>query len=93
MPRRTPKMTPEEALGEVIRAIRLQRGLSQEELSFACGMHRTYISLIERGINSPSLRTLIAIATALQAKPSQLLGCVEHSVGESHFPSRSFKCS
>lgn len=84
--------TPEEAFGRVMRSIRRQRGLSQEALSFACERHRTYVSLIERGENSPSLRTLFRIAAALKAKPSQVLACVEAAVGEHRFDTTPFSC-
>lgn len=66
-------MTPEQAFGQVVRELRQQRGLSQEALSFACGRHRTYVSLIERGKNSPSLKTLWLIAGALQVSPTDLV--------------------
>lgn len=42
-------MTPEEAFGKVLREIRLEHSLSQEELGFESNYHRTYISLLERG--------------------------------------------
>ena len=57
----TPKgeiiMTPEEAFGKVLREIRHEHSLSQEELGFENSYHRTYISLLERGRKSPSLNT------------------------------------
>jgi transcriptional regulator with XRE-family HTH domain len=70
-------LSPEQALGEVIRELRQRRGLSQEELSFACHRHRTYVSLIERGKNSPSMRTLWLIAEALEVRPSEVIRKVE----------------
>ena len=73
--------TPEQALGQVIRELRERRGLSQEALSFACGRHRTYISLIERGKNSVSIRTLWMIAEALEVKASELVRRVERDIG------------
>ena len=51
--------------GEVIRELRRKGGLSQEEFGFECELHRTYISLLERGKRIPSLTTIIQLATAL----------------------------
>jgi transcriptional regulator with XRE-family HTH domain len=68
---------PNAAFGQVIRELRLERGLSQEALSFACGRHRTYISLLERGHNSPSLDTVWVIAAALEVQPSEIVAGVE----------------
>ena len=65
------------AFGSVIRELREERGLSQEALSFACGRHRTYVSLIERGKNSPSIQTLWMLAEALEIRPSEILQRVE----------------
>jgi transcriptional regulator with XRE-family HTH domain len=46
-------------------------------LSFAAERHRTYVSLLERGRNSPSMRTLWLMADALGVKPSEILRRVE----------------
>ena len=67
----------EAAFGAVVRELREKRGLSQEELSFACSRHRTYVSLIERGKNSPSIATLWLIAEALEVRPSEIIRRVE----------------
>ena len=64
-------------LGREISARRKLAGLSQERLSFACGLHRTYIGSIERGIKSPTVRTLRAIAAALDTSAAELLQAVE----------------
>jgi len=53
------------AFGRRVRAKREERGLSQEELAHASGLHRTYVSQIERGLKSPSLATIYALAAAL----------------------------
>jgi transcriptional regulator with XRE-family HTH domain len=63
----------DQALGDVLREIRLHKGLSQEELALACDRHRTYVSLLERGRNSPSVRPLFVIAQALEVSPSSVL--------------------
>lgn len=65
------------AFGRVLREFRLEAGLSQEALSFICGRHRTYVSLIERGKNSPSMTTLWLLAEALEVLPSEIVRRVE----------------
>ena len=51
--------------GERLRYLRLNNGLSQEELADRCGLDRTYIGGIERGERNPSLVNIDRIATAL----------------------------
>ncbi len=63
----------EEAFGAVVRRRRQQLGLSQEKLAELSTLHRTYISQIERGLKSPSLKAMAAIAKALTVKLSVLL--------------------
>lgn len=67
------RRSTEETFGEVLREVRLERGLSQEELGQACDRHRTYISRLERGANSPTLSTIVQLADALGVRPSDLL--------------------
>jgi transcriptional regulator with XRE-family HTH domain len=71
------RLTAEQAFGQVLRSIRQGRGLSQEELGFDSGYHRTYISLLERGINSPSLATILKLSSVLQIRGSEVLRRVE----------------
>lgn len=52
-------------LGERVKRLRRQVGLSQEELAHLAGMDRTYISQIERGACNPSLIALLNVAEAL----------------------------
>lgn len=75
--RAQPALTLEQAFGNVLRKFRTARGLSQEKLAFACDRHPTFISLIERGQRSPTLRTLFLLAKALEVKPSRLVADVE----------------
>ena len=70
-----------EIFGKVIRGLRRERGLSQEELGFESNLHRTYISLLERGKRIPTLTTLIRLATALNMPPSEIVRRVETRVG------------
>jgi transcriptional regulator with XRE-family HTH domain len=57
--------TIEVQFGRRIRELRTARGLSQEELAFRAGVHRTYLGGIERGERNPSLRNISRIAEAL----------------------------
>lgn len=68
---------PKETLGRVLAKRRRAAGFSQENLAFECGLHPTYISQIERGLKSPTVRTLCAIAQALSVKASEILRDVE----------------
>lgn len=52
-------------LGQRVKALRLQAGLSQEAFAEKCGLDRTYLSGIERGIRNPTLEVLNIIATGL----------------------------
>jgi transcriptional regulator with XRE-family HTH domain len=71
------KMTVELALGREIKKAREVLQKSQEALAFEAGLHRTYISLIERGKKSPTLAVIVRLAKALGIKPSELLRRVE----------------
>lgn len=59
--------------GLTISALRVERGLSQEELAHLAGLHRTFISLIELGKRQPTLTTVFDLAAALDVRPSVLL--------------------
>jgi len=48
----------EKAFGPVLQQVRRERGLSQEQLGFDSGYHRTYISFLERGKKNPTLSTI-----------------------------------
>jgi transcriptional regulator with XRE-family HTH domain len=63
----------ERAFGEVLRQIRKGLGVSQESLGFDSSLDRTYISLLERGLKSPTIRTLFAVAKVLDVRPSDVL--------------------
>ena len=63
--------------GQVIRQRRLKLGLSQEAFANQAGLHRTYVSLLERGERNPSLAVIEVLSTALGASMHELLGDVE----------------
>jgi transcriptional regulator with XRE-family HTH domain len=65
------------ALGQAIHELRLDAGVSQEELARRASLHRTYIGGIERGERNVSFANLLKIADALSERPSQLLSRYE----------------
>ena len=60
-------------LAENVKHYRKEAGLSQEDLAFDTGLHRTYISSIERGKRNVSSENVAKIADALHKMPYQLL--------------------
>jgi DNA-binding XRE family transcriptional regulator len=63
-----------EMLGGRIHHFRTQRGLSQGQLARKAGIHRMHLSALERGVRSPCLGALIALAEALDMTPDELMG-------------------
>ena len=68
---------PNVALGRVIARLREADGISQEELAERAGVHRTYISQLERGIKSPTLNILVRISGSLGVRSSELVRLME----------------
>ena len=60
--------------GQVVRRRREEAGLSQEALADAARLHRTYISLLERGQRQPQLETIRALARGLGTTMAELVG-------------------
>lgn len=65
-PRRSKPRSPEHAaLGEAVRQLRLEAGMSQEELAASAGTDLTQVGGVERGVRNPSYTTLLRLAAAL----------------------------
>jgi len=60
-------------LGKNIRALRTAKGLSQEQFAFDAGIHRTYVSGVERGARNPSLTVIERFAKALDITTGELI--------------------
>lgn len=58
--------------GESVAKKRKGTGLSQEQLAFKAGLHRTYIGMVERGEKNITLKNIIKISIALECKPGEL---------------------
>lgn len=66
-------MTPQERFAVNLRRARLSAGISQEELGRRCDLHRTEVSLLERGGREPGLATIVRLCGALETEPEDLL--------------------
>lgn len=71
------RLLPEKRLGAAIRSAWLAAGWSQEELSFQCGLHRTYIGAVERGEKNLTLKSLVRITKSMQHSGAILLFVAE----------------
>ena len=60
-------------LGLNIQRLRHEKGWSQEDLAFESGLHRTYISGIERGIRNPTVTIVAKLAKTLGVGSGRLL--------------------
>ncbi len=69
-------MEPAIAFGKVLRQLREEAGLTQEQLGFEAELRRTYVSILELGQQQPSLTTIIKLAEALNCSPGKLIDMV-----------------
>jgi XRE family transcriptional regulator, regulator of sulfur utilization len=69
---------PALAFGSAVREMRLQAGLSQEELASAAMVERSHMGKIERGEHIPNLVLILRLAKALSVSPGTL---VDRAVG------------
>lgn len=66
-------MDVKKRLGTNLRRLRAAKGLSQEAFAFEAGIHRTYVSDIERGARNPTITVVENLAIALGVTASDLL--------------------
>lgn len=66
-------MAIQHILGANVRRIRERKGWSQDALSEVSGLHRTYISGIERGVRNPTVAIVQRLAAALQVPIEELV--------------------
>lgn len=67
------ELNPEAAFGLVIRELRNQLDISQEKLALISDMDRTFISLLERGLRQPSLKSILRLSESLKIRPGELI--------------------
>lgn len=71
------KTQTNKAIGMAIKEFRVRRGYSQEALADRAGLDRSYISLVERGMRSPSFDTLLCFAAGLSMQLSVIVSRAE----------------
>ena len=64
-------------LGLIIQKLRKDANISQEELAFKAGVHRTYIGMVERGEKNITILNLKKISNALEIQISEIFKLVE----------------
>jgi len=74
-----PRSGPEKAFGIVLREIREQAGLSRLDVYVKFGIDRTQLSAIERGVQSPTLRTIVRLSKAFRVSTTELMRRMEKS--------------
>jgi transcriptional regulator with XRE-family HTH domain len=71
--KRTHKGKLRDILAKNMRRLRAQRGVSKEALAHECGIHRTYLSWVERSERNVSIDNIARIAKGLRVDPWLLL--------------------
>jgi transcriptional regulator with XRE-family HTH domain len=75
-------MKLEQAFGQILREYRKKANLSQEKLAQESDLDRTYISLLERGLRQPSIKTVFKLSTALKIPSTEIISALETMVNE-----------
>ena len=70
-------LEPDQAFGQALRSLRTKRKWTQTDLALRADVDRNYVSLIELGRNSPSVRLMFRLCDALDITPSDMLKDVE----------------
>lgn len=72
----------EKAFAEALRELRTEKGLSQERLALESGYHRTYVGILERGMQNPTLRTITRLAKVLGVSAAKVVERFEQKMGK-----------
>ncbi|MGW1005058.1 helix-turn-helix domain-containing protein [Streptomyces sp. NPDC002520] len=76
-PPAAPRPPHDDGIGQHLRRERLERGFTLEALAEKTGLSRSYLSNVERDVNSPTINTLRTIVDALGTTLSQLFRAVD----------------
>ena len=66
------KLSTKSLFGKALRALREDRGYSQEELAERAGLHRNYVGGVERGERNVALENIVKLAGALSVRTRDL---------------------
>jgi transcriptional regulator with XRE-family HTH domain len=72
-------MNLSKVFGDVLRELRKDANISQEELADMANLDRSYISILERGLKQPSLQTIFILSNSLKITPSKFIEKVENA--------------
>jgi len=61
------------AFSQALKAIRTEKGLTQEQLAYGAKVHRTYIAFLEGARKQPSIDAVFKIAKGLDISPGELI--------------------
>jgi transcriptional regulator with XRE-family HTH domain len=78
-------MEPRDRFATNLRKARQSKRISQEELGFRCELHRTEISLLERGGREPRLGTIVKLCGALETTPEELCAGIRWNTKSQRF--------
>jgi len=74
-------------LGQCIKELRRQKGLTQVEFSEKCGFYQTYLSRIENGLSNPTINAIEIVANALEMSVYELFEFMQISYTKRKKPS------
>jgi transcriptional regulator with XRE-family HTH domain len=74
-----PVVGAEKAFGQAFQGLRKALGISQERIALEAGCDRTTVSLIERGLVSARLDTIVRMCQIMKIRPSELMRKMEES--------------
>ena len=74
-------MRLEQAFGENLRSLRLQRNLTQADLALRSGLTRRYLIKLEQGLTNPTLSVIVKLASCLEVKAHDLVRLAVDSLG------------
>lgn len=69
--------TPQAQFAANVERLREARGLTQEQLGWAAGLHQTAVARIETGERKPELNTILKLAAGLEVPPAELFAGID----------------